>query len=155
MAMGMTAVILTGGIDLSVGSVMALAAIGAARLLEADQAWYIAVAGGLSLGLIAGSINGWLIAYVKLPPFVVTLGMLSIARSMAVVLSENRVIYQFGHDAAIFKAIGGGKLSLPWIDGGTLDLSNMFVILVIATPDHGLCPELHRLGPLSVRDRRQ
>ncbi|MEM8949895.1 MAG: ABC transporter permease [Pseudomonadota bacterium] len=133
MAMGMTAVILTGGIDLSVGSVMALAAIGAARLLEADQAWYIAVAGGLSLGLIAGSINGWLIAYVKLPPFVVTLGMLSIARSMAVVLSENRVIYQFGQDGAIFKAIGGGRISLPWIDGGTLDLSNMFVILVIAT----------------------
>ncbi|MGI9436290.1 MAG: ABC transporter permease [Geminicoccaceae bacterium] len=133
MAMGMTAVILTGGIDLSVGSVMALSAIGAARMLELDFPWYAAVGVGLSLGMLAGSINGWLIAYVKLPPFVVTLGMLSIARSMAVVLSENRVIYQFGQDAATFKAIGGGKLSIPWIDGGTLDFSNMFVILVIAT----------------------
>ena len=121
MAMGMTAVILTGGIDLSVGSVMALSAIGAARMLEMDFPWYMAVGAGLSLGLLAGSINGWLIAYVKLPPFVVTLGMLSIARSMAVVLSENRVIYQFGQDAATFKSIGGGRLSIPWIDGGTLD----------------------------------
>ncbi len=133
MAMGMTAVILTGGIDLSVGSVMALSAVGAARLLEADQAWYIAVGGGLTLGMLAGAVNGWLIAYVKLPPFVVTLGMLSIARSLAVVLSENRVLYQFGQDAATFKSIGGGRLSIPWIDGGTLDFSNMFVILVIAT----------------------
>ncbi len=132
MAMGMTAVILTGGIDLSVGSVMALAAIGAARMLELDFPWYMAVGAGLSLGLIAGAINGWLIAYVKLPPFVVTLGMLSIARSMAVVLSENRVIYQFGEGGEVFKSIGGGKLSLPWIDGGTVDVSNMFVILVIA-----------------------
>lgn len=133
MAMGMTAVILTGGIDLSVGSVMALSAIGAARMLELDFPWYAAVGVGLSLGMAAGAVNGWLIAYVKLPPFVVTLGMLSIARSLAVVLSENRVIYQFGQDAATFKSIGGGKLSIPWIDGGTLDFSNMFVILVIAT----------------------
>ncbi|MGI9451596.1 MAG: ABC transporter permease, partial [Geminicoccaceae bacterium] len=132
MAMGMTAVILTGGIDLSVGSVMALSAIGAARMLELDFPWYAAVGVGLSLGALAGSINGWLIAYIKLPPFVVTLGMLSIARSMAVVLSENRVIYQFGSDAATFKSIGGGRVSLPWIDGGTLDFSNMFVMLVIA-----------------------
>ncbi|MEZ5932711.1 MAG: ABC transporter permease [Alphaproteobacteria bacterium] len=133
MAMGMTAVILTGGIDLSVGSVMALAAIGAARMLELDFPWYAAVFAGLSLGLIVGALNGWLVAYVKLPPFVVTLGMLSIARSMAVVLSENRVIYQFGSGSEVFKAIGGGKVSIPWIDGGTLDLSNMFVMLILAT----------------------
>ncbi len=133
MAMGMTAVILTGGIDLSVGSVMALAAIGAARTLELGFPWYAGVAAGLSLGMLAGAVNGWLIAYVRLPPFVVTLGMLSIARSLAVVLSENRVIYKFGEGAAVFKQIGGGKISLPWIDGGNIDLSNMFVILVIAT----------------------
>ena len=52
MAMGMTAVILTGGIDLSVGSVMALSAIGAARMLELDFPWYMAVGVGLSLGML-------------------------------------------------------------------------------------------------------
>jgi ribose transport system permease protein len=131
MAMGMTAVIITGGIDLSVGSVMAFVAIVAARLLEAEYPWYVAYAAGLGVGGMVGAVNGSLIAYVKLPPFVVTLGMLSIARSLAIVASENRVIYQFGPGGDVFKAIGGGQIELPWIDGGTLQLSNMFVVLVV------------------------
>lgn len=131
MAMGMTAVIITGGIDLSVGSVMAFAGIVAARIMEMGFEWYVAFLAGLVAGGAAGAINGSLIAYVKLPPFVVTLGMLSIARSMAIVFSDNRVIYQFGPGGDTFKAIGGGRVTIPWIDGGTLDLSNLFVVLVI------------------------
>jgi ribose transport system permease protein len=131
MAMGMTCVIITGGIDLSVGSVMALAAIVAARIMEAGFEWYVAFVAGLLAGAAAGAINGSLIAYVKLPPFVVTLGMLSIARSAAIVLSENRVIYQFGPGGDTFKAIGGGRISIPWIDGDWLPLSNLFAVLVV------------------------
>lgn len=131
MAMGMTAVILTGGIDLSVGSVMALVAVGAARTLEAGYPWYAGYGAGLALGLLAGLVNGWLIAYVRLPAFVVTLGMLSIARSLAIVLSQNRVIYQFGEGGAVFKAIGGGQIVFPWFDGAGLPLSNLFVVLVV------------------------
>jgi ribose transport system permease protein len=131
MALGMTAVIITGGIDLSVGSVMALTAIGAARVLEAGYPWWAGCLTGLVLGLLAGGVNGWLIAYVRLPPFVVTLGMLSIARSLAIVLSENRVIYQLGPGGDVFKAIGGGQIELPWFDGGTLALSNLFLVLVV------------------------
>ncbi|MEM7024259.1 MAG: ABC transporter permease [Pseudomonadota bacterium] len=131
MAMGMTAVIITGGIDLSVGSVMAFVAIVGARLLEAEFPWYVAYAAGLGAGAMVGAVNGSLIAYIKLPPFVVTLGMLSIARSLAIVVSENRVIYQFGPGGDVFKAIGGGQIEIPWVDGGTLALSNMFVVLVL------------------------
>jgi len=131
MAMGMTAVIITGGIDLSVGSVMAVAAVVAARVMEGGGDWYTAFAMGLFAGAVAGAINGSLIAYIKLPPFVVTLGMLSIARSAAIVLSENRVIYQFGPGGDTFKAIGGGQVSIPWIDGDWLPLSNVFVLLVL------------------------
>jgi ribose transport system permease protein len=130
-AMGMTAVIITGGIDLSVGSVMALSAIVAARLLESGFDWYVGVAGGLMAGLVVGAVNGALIAHIKLPPFVVTLGMLSIARSLAIVASDNRVIYQFGEGGETFKWLGGGRLDLPWIDGDVLPLSNMFVVLVV------------------------
>jgi len=130
-AMGMTIVIIAGGIDLSVGSVLALAAVVIARLLEADQPWWAASLAGLGVGAACGAVNGWLIAYVKLPPFVVTLGMLSITRSLAIVASENRVIYQLGSGGPTFKEIGGGQISLPWIDGGTLDLSNQFVLLVV------------------------
>src|ERR671911_1648689 len=131
MALGMTAVIITGGIDLSVGSVMALVAIGAARVLEAGYPWWAGCLTGLVLGLLAGGVNGALIAYVRLPPFVVTLGMLSIARSLAIVLSENRVIYQLGPGGDAFKAIGGGQLTLPWFGAAGLQLSNMFVTLLV------------------------
>jgi ribose transport system permease protein len=64
--------------------------------------------GGLLVGMLTGAVNGFLIAYVGLSPFVVTLGMLSFARSVAIVLSGNRMIYEFGPDGATFKAIGGG-----------------------------------------------
>ena len=96
MALGMTAVILTGGIDLSVGSVMGLVGVVCRPVLQAEQHWIVAILGGLATGALAGAVNGWLIAYVGLPPFVVTLGMLSIARSLAIVLSQNKMIYDFG-----------------------------------------------------------
>src|SRR5919199_2322142 len=81
MALGMTAVILTGGIDLSVGSIMGVVGVACGLVLQAEQPWVLAVVVGLLVGAAAGAVNGWLIAYVKLPAFVVTLGMLSVARS--------------------------------------------------------------------------
>lgn len=143
-AMGMTAVIITGGIDLSVGSVMAVSAIIAARLLESGFDWYVGVLGGLFAGGVVGAVNGSLIAYLKLPPFVVTLGMLSIARSLAIVASENRVIYQFGDGGETFKWLGGGRITIPWVDipaswsqmalipdPDGLPLSNLFIVLIV------------------------
>jgi ribose transport system permease protein len=61
----------------------------------------------------------------------VTLGMLSIARSLAIVLSQNRVIYQLGPGGEVFKAIGGGQIALPWFGGQTLYLSNLFITLLV------------------------
>ena len=65
---------------------------------------------GLATGLVAGAVNGALIAWLGLPPFVVTLGTLSIGRSLAVVLSQNKMIYDFGPDADTVFAIGGGQM---------------------------------------------
>ncbi|MCP4383060.1 MAG: ABC transporter permease [Hyphomicrobiales bacterium] len=122
MAVGMVAVIITGGIDLSVGSIMGVTGVVCGILLESGSAWYVAVAGGLLTGMFAGSINGLLIAYAGLSPFVVTLGMMSFARSIAIVLSENRMIYEFGPDGANFKILGGGQM---------LGFSNIFWALII------------------------
>lgn len=109
MALGMTCVIITGGIDLSVGSVMGLVAIVAGLFLTWEYPWYVAFASGLLAGLACGAVNGFFVAYVGMSPFVVTLGMMSIARSLAVVFSGNQMLYQFGPDAPIVKAIGQAK----------------------------------------------
>jgi ribose transport system permease protein len=133
MALGMVAVIATGGIDLSVGSIMGLVAVVSGLLLQAGNAWWLAVVCGLAAGAVAGAINGVLIAYIGISAFVVTLGMLSIARSIAVVLSGNRMIYNFGPDGAIFKSIGNGHVDLVRFGDQTLSLSYPLLILVALT----------------------
>src|SRR5271165_7452977 len=112
MALGMTAVIATGGIDPSVGSIMGLTAVASGLTLEAGYPAWLAVLVGLAAGGITGLINGVIIAYAGISPFVTTLGMLSIARSAAVVLSGNRMIYNFGPGGPGFKALGSGSLDL-------------------------------------------
>jgi ribose transport system permease protein len=110
MAIGMTAVIITGGIDLSVGSTMGLVGVVCGLVLQADYHWSAALLAGLATGVLVGAANGALIAYASLSPFVVTLGMLSFARSLAIVLSQNKMIYDFGSFGSVFKAMGGGQL---------------------------------------------
>ncbi len=124
MAVGMVAVIITGGIDLSVGSIMGLVGVVCGVLLQAGHQWYFALGAGLLTGMATGLINGLLIAYVGLSPFVVTLGMLSFARSIAIVLSENKMIYEFGPSGATFKIIGGGQF---------LGLSHPVWVLILLT----------------------
>jgi ribose transport system permease protein len=134
MALGMTVVIITGGIDLSVGSIMGLVAIVAGLFLTWEYPWYVAFAAGLLTGIACGAVNGFFVAYVGMPSFVVTLGMLSIARSLAVVISGNQMLYKFGPDAATVKAIGQAKFprqvpgdSIPdWIP----QLSSHFWVMV-------------------------
>src|SRR5262249_26647502 len=124
MALGMTAVIITGGIDLSVGSVMGLAAIVAGLVLQDAGPWWLAMGAGLATGAVVGAVNGALVAWVGLPSFVVTLGSLSIGRSLAVVLSQNKMIYDFGPDTDIIFAIGGGQI---------LGIANPVWVLVLLT----------------------
>jgi ribose transport system permease protein len=136
MALGMTCVILTGGIDLSVGSIMGISAVMAGLVLQAQYPWYAAMAAGLGAAAAIGIMNGWLIAYVGLSPFVVTLGFMSIARSLAVVESGNKMIYDFGPDGPIFKAFGGGDnfgLPLPFpVANPVLILIVLTIVLIIA-----------------------
>lgn len=82
-AFGELMVILTAGIDLSVGSNMALSGLGAALLLTNGVTVPVAVLGGLLVGGIAGAVNGLLVTRFRLPPFIATLGTLSIARGIA------------------------------------------------------------------------
>jgi ribose transport system permease protein len=108
-AIGMTAVIASGGIDLSVGSSLVLAAMVVSVLMEGGNSFWLSAAAAMGAALLVGLVNGVLIAYVGMPAFVVTLGMLSAARSLAMVLSNNKMIYQFGPDHDLLLWLGGGS----------------------------------------------
>ena len=111
-ALGMTFVIITGGIDLSVGSVAVLAAVAAARLSVYGLG--PAIAGGVLIGLVAGLINGGLIARFALQPFVVTLAMLLAARGGALTLSGNApVMVDFAHGFTQLGMLRVGPVPLP------------------------------------------
>ena len=123
-ALGQTAVIITRGIDLSVGSIMGLAGIVTGLVLDAGQPAWLGIASGLGVGLLCGAVNGGLVAYLRLSPFVVTLGMLAIARSLALAVSDNKMVHSFGPDEELFVALGGGA---------TLGLANpAWLLLVLA-----------------------
>ncbi len=107
-ALGMTMVIITGGIDLSVGSVLCLCSMVLAVVMHAGYSIEVGIAASVGTALVIGAFNGVLIAYVGMPPFVVTLGMLSIARSLAMVASGNTVVFEFGPDHDTLLALGGG-----------------------------------------------
>ena len=121
-AIGMTVVIISGGIDLSVGSTLCLSAIVTGLVMSAGYPLAVGIALALVAAILVGIVNGVLIAYVGMPPFVVTLGMLSVARSMALVLSNNKMVYQFGPDQALLLQLGGGT---------TLGIANPLIVLAV------------------------
>src|SRR5580693_8663198 len=93
-AMAMTFVISSAGIDLSVGSILALSGVAGAMLTSnLDLPWWVGVLGCLAMGAFTGALNGFLITKGAIPPFIVTLGMLGVARGFALVLSNGISIY--------------------------------------------------------------
>jgi ribose/xylose/arabinose/galactoside ABC-type transport system permease subunit len=92
LAVGMTFVILTGGIDLSIGSVVALAGVVAALVAQKTELAWFGFAAALAIGLTVGAFNGLTVAYFRVPPFVVTLAVLTIARGLAFIASGGRSI---------------------------------------------------------------
>src|SRR5471030_1318576 len=84
----MTLVITTGGIDLSIGSTLALVGAVSAIALRAGAPGIVVLLGGLSLGALIGAINGYFIAFAGMPAFIVTLGTLSVVRGIALLITQ-------------------------------------------------------------------
>jgi len=113
LATGMTFVILTGGIDLSVGSILAASAMAAVSLSLVPGWGMIGIPAGLAVGLAFGLINGGLIAFLGLPPFIVTLGALTAVRGVARLMGDDTTV--FNADLP-FDFIGNGTLlGVPWL----------------------------------------
>jgi ribose transport system permease protein len=106
-AVGMTFVIISAGIDLSVGSIVAFSGVVLAGLLQAGVAEPVAILLGLIVGLTCGLSNGLLISYGKLPPFIATLGMMSVARGAALLYTEGRPISGFSNG---FRFLANGEI---------------------------------------------
>jgi len=106
-AVGMTFVIVSGGIDLSVGSVLALAGVVLASALSAGVPLPAAIVLALVVGAACGVANGLLVSFGRLPPFIVTLGMMSVARGAALMWAEGRPISGFSES---FRAIATDRV---------------------------------------------
>ncbi|PWC83328.1 ribose ABC transporter permease [Azospirillum sp. TSH100] len=112
LATGMTFVILTGGIDLAVGSVLALCAVTAVAT-SLTPAADLAIPAALLVGLALGLANGSLVAFMRLPPFIVTLGGLTAVRGFARLLGNDTTVF---NPRLPFSWIGQGSiLGIPWL----------------------------------------
>jgi ribose transport system permease protein len=102
-----TCVIITGGIDLSVGAILALAGVVAAMAVKAGAPVPLAMLAGLLVGAGCGLINGLCITVLKLPPFIATLGMMLVARGVALQITDAKAVGGLGDS---FAELGNGSL---------------------------------------------
>ncbi|WP_260330258.1 ABC transporter permease [Clostridium chauvoei] len=108
MAMGVTFVIVTSGIDLSLGAVIALSGVSAGICVNRGMGVVVSVIIALVIGILFGALNGFLIGKLKLPPFISTLGAMMVARGLTLILTDAKPVY---FDAAPqFAEISQGKL---------------------------------------------
>ncbi|MCG7392069.1 ribose ABC transporter permease [Microvirga sp. ACRRW] len=113
LAAGMTFVILTGGIDLSVGSILAASAMVAILGSQIPEWGLLGIPAALLMGLALGFLNGALIAFMRLPPFIVTLGSLTAVRGLARLLGNDTTKF---NPELPFAFIGNGYLfGVPWL----------------------------------------
>jgi ribose/xylose/arabinose/galactoside ABC-type transport system permease subunit len=110
LGIGMTFVILTAGIDLSVGAIVGIVSVVTAGLMRDGTPWPLAIAAGLVAGAFVGGLNGLGIVKGKIQPFIMTLGMMVAARGVSLTMSE-------GQPISIREAMGD---SFKWLGGGDL-----------------------------------
>ena len=107
-AVGMTFVILTGGIDLSVGSVVAVAGIATTSALQSGRSYAASLAAGIGVGVLSGAAAGALVSVLRIAPFIVTLALMTVWRGLAFVTTEGRPVWSL---PAGFASLGGARLA--------------------------------------------
>jgi ribose transport system permease protein len=107
LALGMTPVIISGGIDISVGSILAISGLFGTMAIKGGHAIPLALAIGIGTGLFCGVLNGTLITQLRISPFIVTLGTLGIYRGIALVVSNGLPVHEI---PSSFSYLGDGTL---------------------------------------------
>ena len=127
-AVGMTMVILTRGIDLSVGAVLALSSVVTADLLQIGLPVPLAMLTGLALGAALGSASGLLISRLRIPPFIATLGLMTVSRGLALTYTQGMPITSL---PASFDFLGAGSLGpipMPIVLAAVIFLAGHFLL---------------------------
>jgi len=155
MAIGMTFVIVCRGIDLSVGSLMALAGVCGTLLLSIGVPVVPAIAGGCVAGLVCGLLNGLLISYLKISPFIATLGTMQVFRGVVLQITDGLPVYDFAPSCAEdFDKLRNGNLSdlLPLgffdcipVSVIVIPLVGVLGILILRRTRVGRCCYAHRI----------
>ena len=122
LAMGSTVLMISGGIDLSVGSIVSVAAVVMGTMIKAGAPAELAILVGLLIGCAIGFINGLLAAYTKAHPFILTLGTMTLFQGVAIIITEGFPITDLGRR---FEWIGGAKI------GGQIPVSVIVLVLVM------------------------
>jgi ribose transport system permease protein len=107
LGIGATCVIITGGIDLSVGAILALSGVVAAMAVKAGAPVPVGMFAGLVVGALCGAVNGLCVTLLRLPPFIATLGMMLVARGVALQITDAKAIGGLGDS---FAELGNGSL---------------------------------------------
>ena len=107
LGIGATCVIITGGIDLSVGAILALSGVVAAMAVKAGAPVPLGMLCGLVVGALCGAVNGLCVTLLRLPPFIATLGMMLVARGVALQITDAKAIGGLGDS---FAELGNGSL---------------------------------------------
>jgi len=133
-ALGMTVVIVSGGIDLSVGSMLALAGLLGTMRMQAGQSIAVAMIVGILVGAACGVANGAMVTSLRINPFIVTLGTMGIFRGLALIISNGLPVHEIPKQ---FAFLGDGTLfHVPFV---------LWILLVCAVAIHILL-EHTRLG---------
>ncbi|MDH3001063.1 ribose ABC transporter permease [Chelonobacter oris] len=139
-SVGMTYVILTGGIDLSVGSIVALSAVSLGIFIHSGLDWVgenaselsvlfvviFSILGAILVGAICGYVNGFIIVHCKVTSFITTLGMMGIARGLALTFSDGKTIYNFPDTLRFF---GNGQLYIS--EGISIPIPVIIALFVV------------------------
>ena len=112
LALPMTCIIMTEGLDLSIGAVLTLGSVVLAAVAVSTGSLALAFAGALAIGLAFGLLNGWLIAWLDIPPFVTTLGTLGIAQGLCLVITDGQSIV--GLPPALLYIYSGYLFGIPF-----------------------------------------
>jgi len=115
-AVGMTLLLVSGGFDLSVGSIVTLTGIAAALMLKSGMPWFVAMAAAIFTGILAGMLNGVMIAKLKINPFITTLGMMIFIRGFATILAAGNNIPIYNESYNWFGQASIAGIQMPiWI----------------------------------------